>query len=205
MKNISIRYMKALIIPVVSLGILVATGLAFPLPVPTTQQFFEFSPVASPVLHPDPAQTKPIGIGSVAEGGDIFNLQIGLPDFEGPVDIYCLIYVPQYWPYPVPLDSAPYYQSNPLFSFYVLKPDNTFQPLIRGLIPWKNGLTAPISAEIFGKVPTFFLAQGASYYMYLFVTPSDSISSYYIWATYFTIPMPVCGLEGCPVPLPLSN
>lgn len=167
---------------------------------PTSQQFFEYASVAQPDANTDPAAAKPIGLGSVADGsGNTFNLKIGTASFASPVDIYFLVYSPNsYIFYGSPVAKT----SNPLGNFFVMLPDNTFQSFLTGLRPWKQNITAGVNEEIFGNVPTFFLAQGSSYYLYLFVTPTGSIDSYYLWATTFTVPSAnVCiSPMGCPVP-----
>lgn len=168
------------------------------MPLPPSQQFFEYASIALPDANPDPAAAKPIGLGSVADSsGNTFNLKIGLPSFSSPVDIYFLVYSPSnYIFYGAPVANS----SNPLGNFFVMLPDNTFQSFLTGLKPWKQNITTAINEEIFGNVPTFFLAQGSYYYMYLFVTPTGSFDRYYLWATTFTVPTAiVCSPPmGCP-------
>lgn len=171
------------------------------MPAPISQQFFEYAPVAQPDANPEPANAKPVGLGSVADGsGNTFNLKVGTASFSAPVDIYFVVYVPgSYIFYGAPVANS----SNPLSNFFVLLPDNTFQSFLAGFKPWKQNITTGINEEIFGNVPTFFLAQGSYYYMYLFVTPTGSFDSYYLWATTFTVSSgPVCMPPmGCPVPM----
>src|SRR5512135_1787920 len=58
-------------------------------PVPTGQQSFSaYGPIAAPVISAEPLQAMPIGLGSVASGGDTMSIQVGIAPFSGPVDIY---------------------------------------------------------------------------------------------------------------------
>ena len=58
------------------------------IPVPGGKQGFIYSPSAAPENNPDPSLSKPVGIGSVASGGNILGIQVSLNQFAGPVDIY---------------------------------------------------------------------------------------------------------------------
>lgn len=166
---------------------------------PASQQFFEYVSVAQPDTNSDPANAKPVAIGSIADGtGSTFNLKAGTASFSAPVDIYFLVYAPSsYIFYGSPVVNS----SNPLSNFFVLLPDKTFQSFLTGFKPWKQNVTAALNEEIFGNVPTFFLAQGSSYYLYLFVTPTGSFDTYYLWATTFTVPSVYACMSnmGCPV------
>jgi hypothetical protein len=142
-------------------------------PLPEKQQSFNFDAVASPVLSFDASQAKPIGLGSVAEGGDVFNLVIGLNRFAGPVDIYLAIYLPS-------IDPG---------HFYIFNPDGTLKPLIAGndLVAWQTSVENDINISLFGQgVPLWTLPTGI-YNFYLLVSPHQSLSVFYFWATAVTI------------------
>ena len=141
------------------------------IPVPTTQQTFSYDPVASPIKSIEPAQAKPIGVGSVAMGGNTLSLHISLDQFAGPVNIYFAVYSKAIDPN----------------NYYLLKPDNTFQTHATGFIPWRANTTGPIDEALLGDIPTSSLPPGI-YDLYLLVSPSGSPSNYYLWTTYFEIP-----------------
>jgi len=140
-----------------------------PMPVPPGQQDFSYSPIETPVVSSDPSQAKPIGVGSVAAGGDTLSLQVGLNQFSGPVDIYLAIAAPDVVP-----------------DIYMIKSDLTLQPIsVVGLVPWMANTTGPIDADLFGNVTGL---PAATYFLYIAVAPAGSVDSYYLWTTSFTIP-----------------
>jgi hypothetical protein len=140
------------------------------MPVPTGWDSYVYNPIVHPVLSTDPSQAKPIGVGSVAEGGDTLSIHVALSEFSGPVDVYFALSAPDIDPH----------------NIYILKSDNTFQLLSAGLEPWKGNTTGPIDEPLFGDIPTSLLPAG-TYYLYLAVTPSHSFNTYYLWTTHFTI------------------
>lgn len=175
------------------------------MPLPSGPHVFEYAPVVSPELSQDPAAAKPVGVGPIAQGGNTLSLAIGLSAFEGPVDVYFIIYAP-FSAVPIVVSNAappsPNVYNDPLRSFYVMHPDKTFESLLLGLVPFQKNVTSALDETVFGNVPTFFLAQ-SSYNLYLFVTPAGSTDGYYLWSTSFSTYQPVCTTtEGC-VPVPL--
>ncbi|HDL15010.1 MAG TPA: DUF1566 domain-containing protein [Euryarchaeota archaeon] len=140
------------------------------MPLPTNQRSWTYPSTAFSIMSTDPAEAKPIGVGSVAEGGDTLSIQIGLNQISGPVDIYLAIYAPEVDP----------------DNIYLITSD-TIQPLSEGLVPWKANTTGPIDDTLFGNIPISGLPLG-TYNLYLAVTPAGTMDSYYLWATYFVIP-----------------
>jgi hypothetical protein len=140
------------------------------IPVPTSQQSFTYDPIAHPVISTDPSQAKPIGIGSIAEGGGILNLRIEFYNFEDVVDIYLGIYAPS-------IDSQ---------NIYLMNENYSLQPLSMGLIPWKIGVKE-INESLLGDIQASLLPSG-QYFIYLAVTPHGDSSRYYLWTTSFFIP-----------------
>lgn len=67
-----------------------ATSMA----VPSGHQSFTYAPVDVPVLSNDPAQAKPIGVGSVATGGNTLDVRVDIGPFDGPVDATLTVYAP---------------------------------------------------------------------------------------------------------------
>lgn len=139
--------------------------------IPTSQQIFNYPPTESPGLNTDASQAKPIGVGTIATGGNTLSLRIGLYQFAGAVDIYFAI-------------SAPKIDPN---NIYILNENYNLQKYSDvGLIPWKRNITGSVDEALFGDIPTSLLP-AATYYLYIVVTPTNSLSSYYFWTTYFTI------------------
>ncbi|MGE5238487.1 MAG: hypothetical protein ACM3ON_06775 [Chloroflexota bacterium] len=57
------------------------------MPLPVGKHIFTYNAVESPVVSIDPAQAKPISVGTVAALGDIFEIRIQTPTFAGPVNV----------------------------------------------------------------------------------------------------------------------
>jgi Protein of unknown function (DUF1566) len=129
-----------------------------------------YAPVAGPFVSTDPYQAEPIGVGSVASGGDILSLQVGLPRFSGPVDVYFGIFAPSIAPNNV----------------YLLKSDNTLQALSTGFAPWQNNIFGNINNALLGNIPISSLPPGP-YTFYLVVAPAGSLNSFYLWSTSITV------------------
>jgi len=138
--------------------------------VPTGWDSYVYNPIVHPVVSIDPSQAKPVGVGSVAEGGDTLSIHVALSEFSGPVDVYFALSAPDINPH----------------NIYILKSDNTFQLLAAGLEPWKGNTTGHIDEPLFGDIPTSLLPAG-TYYLFLAVTPSHSFNTFYLWTTHFTI------------------
>jgi len=156
---------------------LILSGIALGgvMPVPTSQEIFAYDPQPI-VMSTDPNTAKPIGVGSVATGGDTFSFHIGLSQFSGPVDVYVALSVPSIDPY----------------NIYFLTSDYSLQPVYLGLVPWKKN--TPIDENPFGDISiSGFPLPAGTYYLYLAVTPADSLESFYIWSTYFIVQCPYVG------------
>jgi Divergent InlB B-repeat domain len=141
------------------------------MPLPTVQQSFPYSPVVSPSTSADPSQTYPIGVGSVANGGNTVSLQVSFPQFSAPVDIYLGIYAPGIDP-----------------NVWIIKPDLSLQPASNGLVKWKENTTGPINEDLYVDIPISTLSSG-TYNLAALVTPAgnSSFDAYYLWATNFII------------------
>jgi uncharacterized delta-60 repeat protein len=143
------------------------------IPLPLTQESFTPLSVYSPFLGFNPASIQPIGLGAVAGGGDLLGIQIGLNEFEGPVDVYFGFYSPSIDP----------------DNIYILRPDNTFQTLATGLVPWKESTIGPVNENLFGDIPLSALPAGA-YQLYLLAEPAGSglTGGFYLWTNSFVVP-----------------
>jgi hypothetical protein len=133
---------------------------------PTGQKVIAYPPTASPSADIDPGLSKPIGLGPVALGFNIFDLQVSLPAFSDPVDVYFAVYVPN-------IDA-----SQP----YLLAANYSLHPVSEGTFAWKSAVSSPIDAHLTGPIPRAQLP-GGEYIFYLVVTPAGSLADYYLWAT----------------------
>ena len=75
-------------------GNILANPVSLNIPLPATTDFFSYLAVEIPVLSSNPAEAEPIGVGSVASGGNNLNLRVGTNSFSGAVDMYFLLYIP---------------------------------------------------------------------------------------------------------------
>jgi hypothetical protein len=141
------------------------------LSVPTTQNIYQYTPAVSPLTSINPEMAKPIGVGSIATGGDTLSIDVALSKFSGPVDVYFVIQAPSIDP----------------TNFYILKSDYSLQPLSMVFEPWKGNTKVEIDETIFANIPISWLPSG-TYYLYLAATPAFSLDTYYIWTTYFVVP-----------------
>lgn len=137
---------------------------------PAGQQMFTYGATSAPITGSDFNTTMPIGVGSVAMGGNMLSVQVATSQFESPVDMYFAIYAPSIDP----------------FNIYMLHPDGSFQPASSGMEPWMSGV-ANVNQAMFGSIPTSALPKG-TYTMGLMATPAGAnMSTYYLWMTNFTI------------------
>ncbi len=153
-------------------------------PVPNNKQSFSYSPVDTPVVSSDPAQAKPVGIGSAASGGDTLGIQIGLNEFSGSVDIYGAFTVST-----DPLHVNILNSNGTSFtSFSISDIMNALSTGVppAGAGPWRANVTESINEDLF-NMPVSSIPPG-SYTVYLLATPAGSLNSYYLWITSFVIP-----------------
>lgn len=143
---------------------------------PTGQESFpSYNPIALPITSSDPLKAMPIGVGSVASGGDTISLQVDLDQFSGPVDIYFACYAPS-------IDPQNFYI---LTSNYTTMPLSLMDPLHEGLTPWKRDVSSGINESLaskLGSIPISSLPTG-TYTFSLLVTPAGRLDSYYLWST----------------------
>lgn len=156
-----------------------------PAPMPLVKKSYSYPSTDFPVVDPDPAKTRPIGVGPVSHGGDTVDLQFTLGRFISPVDIYFALGVPT--------------DANNL---YIVKADSTIQVYPKqnlltaaffgalpsavmsgGIQPWKTGVEGPIDEHLF-SAPISRIAPGV-YSLYVMVTVANDPSTYYVWETQF--------------------
>ncbi|MBI5676195.1 MAG: hypothetical protein HZC48_10290 [Nitrospirae bacterium] len=176
------KFILFIFILLISNAVIVNSASAL-MPVPTGTQSLSYDPIESPVLSDDPAQAKPVGIGSVASGGNTLSVHIGLNQFSGPVDIYGA--------FTVSADPVHVNILNPngtsFTSFTISEIMNALSTGVppAGANPWRSNVDESINEDLF-DMPVSSIPAG-SYTVYLLVTPAGSLSSYYLWKTSFAI------------------
>ncbi len=146
------------------------SGQEYP-PSPVSQETFSYPPTVDADMGTEPWAARPVGVGPVAApGGNTLRLQVGLSPFSVPVDVYFLVFAPA-------LNEH---------DMYVFHEDHSLQPLSNGLEPWKRSQLGFIEEGLFGNIPIEALPKGI-YDLYLGVTPSGKLDSFYLWTTYFVI------------------
>ncbi len=119
----------------------------------------------------DPLKATPIGIGPVALGGSVLDIEIALESVSAAVDIYIIL------------------GSSIVPDVFFLTPQNRWQALSAGVIAWKTGITGPLQEFLIQGAPTAGLLEG-NYSLYLVAAPTGSLRSYYLWETGFSIEHP---------------
>jgi hypothetical protein len=148
-------------------GAIMGSGM---MQMPTSQQMFTYGATSAPLTGTDFTTTMPIGVGSVAMGGNTVSVQVATSEFASPVDMYFALYAPSVDP----------------FNIYMLHPDGSLQPASSGVEPWMSGVTS-VNQAMFGNIPTSALPKG-TYTMGFMATPAGTnMSTYYFWMTNFTI------------------
>jgi len=168
MKNISrILISTILLFFSVKAGIVSAANGIVPLP--QSRETFVYSAAAYPLESSDPSRSKPIGIGPLAQGGDIFSLQIIAGPFAQPVDMYLTMLSPDD-------------KRGPVLS---LTTGNTFEPLLDSSKPWRKRVTGV--SEVIMHIPVSTMASGP-YVLMFAVMPADVQDRYYLWTVPFLVP-----------------
>lgn len=179
MNNDSRLYIASLITSSVEVYQIIDT-----LPVPLTKQVFPYEPAIAPLHSPDPSLSMPVGLGPVASGGGRLSIRVGLNRFSAPVDIYGAFRI----------STSPGLISilNPDgTSFVEIRLDDVLNALSTGTPPagvqsWMSGVTEFFSEQLF-DLSTHGISPG-TYTVYLLVAPSGTLSSYYLWETFFNVP-----------------
>lgn len=140
----------------------------FAWPVPDGQDIYNYLPVETPYLDPDPGASKPFAVGDVA--GGTLSMRVAMPVMLDPVDVYLALYAPDVNP-----------------DIWVFTPGPGMQSLNDGLVAWKEGTTGGFDETLFGDIPVNMLPSG-TYNIYMVVTPQGSTDTWYFYSTYFVIP-----------------
>jgi hypothetical protein len=152
------------------------------IPAPAGRQAFTFPAVDSPTVALDPAQLNPFGFGPTASGGKTIQFQVALGEFSAAVDMYLAYSV----------------STNPV-NIFMVKPDLTVQAFsfqdarqvlsgvaVAGAEPWMKDVTGPIDVNPL-TLSVSDLSSGI-YTVYLLVTPSGRLDSYYLGSASFVVP-----------------
>jgi len=138
------------------------------LPLPTGQEYFEYhDDQGGTVRDQEPGNCRPLGFKNP---DSTLNLQVDLPTFDSPVDIYLAFYAPN-------LD---------VDHIYLFTPGG-IEVFTNTLIPWRSFSSGNINESVFGKIPLSDLPVG-TYYFYLLASPANGnpIKRYYLWNTSYT-------------------
>jgi len=138
------------------------------MPVPTAAETFLYPPTRFHKKNEAPSQAEPLALGSIAEGTSLLSMELGLLEFEAPVDLYVLILLPG-------------------IDLFSIKPDLTLQSISQGLAPWKTNFTREVHQSFFGDLNlSGFSGLGA--FIGVGVTPTGDLSKSYLWVTSFVVP-----------------
>lgn len=137
---------------------------------PVAQQMFSYGAATAPIIGLDAANSMPIGVGSVATGGNMMTIHAAAGQFAGPMDFYFAMYAPAIDP----------------FNVYLLHQDGSWHPVTGGVAPWMSGVTG-VDQVLVDNVPTTGLPKG-TYTLGLMAAPAgNNMASYYLWTTHFNI------------------
>ncbi|HWR90011.1 MAG TPA: hypothetical protein VN260_07110, partial [Dissulfurispiraceae bacterium] len=139
-------------------------------PLPAGQEVIEYDPVQHPAPGLQAASAKPVGVGTVAGTGGNVTLQVALPQFSGPVDVYFAIHAPFLDP-----------------EIFFIRPDLSVAALSSGPAKWKDNVSSPVEESLYGSIPVQSLPPG-TYYLYLLITPHDDLGRYILYKTSFVVP-----------------
>lgn len=142
------------------------------MPIPPAQQVFDVAASVAAVPTDDPASTLPFGFGSIAVGGSQLKMDVALPDFSGPVDLYLGV-------------RAPAVLQSP--DILLLSSAGGLVPLpSAGPVPWQTSVTAAMSITLIPDLPLTVVPEEV-YTFFLAATPAGSTSTFYIWTSDFSV------------------
>ncbi|MCU7836753.1 MAG: hypothetical protein KZQ83_16075 [gamma proteobacterium symbiont of Taylorina sp.] len=130
--------------------------------------FPSYSPVINPIVATDANTSKPIGFGSVAEGGDTMSIKLQLESMDQAADLYFAMFVPQLAP----------------STIFFITETGGFVPFSGVLPPWKQAVSKSIDESLLGDIPVSSLPEG-DYSFYLLQAPAgiNPLENYYLWST----------------------
>ena len=137
-------------------------------PAPQGQDIYAFLPAPAPVYANTLSDSKPLGFGTAASGGSMFDLIVSIPSFLVPVDVYLAVTCDELAPGEIFLFTA----DNDLVALSTPKKD----------IRFKVGTFGNSYEQILKDIPVSLLAP-YTWTFYLFITPADSFNSYVAWGS----------------------
>ena len=147
------------------------SGMMSMMPMPTSQMMFSSGPTTDPVLGSGPQDSVPMGVGTIAVGGNMLTVHAEVGQFQMPMDMYFALYAPSVDP----------------FNIYLLSQGGGLEPASMGMMPWMTGVTSIDQMPFGANIPTSMLPKG-TYYLGLMATPAGSnMATYYLWMTNFVI------------------
>jgi hypothetical protein len=160
---------------------------ALEIPLPASSHTFRYFPLELPVADSEPKFSKPIGLGSVADGGSTLDVRVRLEPFSGSIDIYAA--------YTVSVEPAHVYVLNPDGATFVPFSVNDILAALEageppaGAVAWKSGVTGMVDVGVLGEMDATKFQVG-TYEAHLLVTPAGDFTRYYLWTTTFDIAVP---------------
>ena len=137
-------------------------------PAPQGQELYFFSPSPEPQYGDEPDTEAPLGFGSAASGGSMFHLDVEVPAFLDPVDVYLAV------------------TCDALFGdeIYMFTSDNTLVPLSTATkdIRFRAATLGNTVDTILQDFPVSMLPP-YEYVFFMIVTPMDSFDTYIAWVT----------------------
>ncbi len=176
------------------------------MPLPTGKRVFTYTPVEEPVVSCNPAKAKPIGVGSVASGGNSLEVAVDIGPFEEPVDV-------SFGYFAASFDAADIFFVNIFNQITSLQDELASEPTVQSadnghgsnryhpeprkrlkrLTPWKTNVLG-VTDTLLGPTDLQDIPPGL-YVLVLNVTrtsPADNnFDRFYRWVTYFIVPDPV--------------
>ena len=154
-------------------GVFETQGSPDRLPVPASRDFLPYAPTMTGIASANLMETKPIGVGTCAFGGEEVRLQIAVGPLSAPVDAYLAIFAPSLDPVNV----------------FLLGSDLSVHLLSEGLNPWKANTLGEVQEALYGDIPLSAFPPG-TYYLGLLMTLVGNLDRYYLWVTFFESPEP---------------
>lgn len=145
------------------------SGMMPTMPMPTSQMMFSSGPTVGPFIGSGPHDTMPVGVGTIASGGDMLTIHAQIGQFQMPMDMYFSLYAPSVDP----------------FNVFMLNREGSLNPVSMGMTPWMTGVTSVDQVPY--NLSTSNLPKG-TYYLGLMATPTGgNMENYYLWMTNFVV------------------
>ena len=169
-------------------GTVVVNPVVTMAPAPSGPQVIVYVPTVTPEVNTNLVLAKPLAIGPLAEGGSLINIQVALPQFQVPVDIYVIAYFPTV-------------ASDAIFN---VTPDLAFQNISleefslaasagvppAGMAPWMASVTAPVNSTLYADIPVSAVPPG-DYAFFVLVTLPNNLFDYDLFGTAFALGVPI--------------